>query len=184
MRRHTAAASRPSAFACGERFVRSQMPVIIPSRTVASRRKVAQQAFRVARAFIQAAREDVAIDPGGEIQVVVEEREVANGETMSRYRYKAKEHPVADEQSGGETYHYGDLAGCKQDQHSQDVTDGKTLENSVDAQGGKVEIRKSVDDQAEEDEENEASKGVWEDVGCGGSLFEPAGERKHEAKSP
>ena len=80
------------------RVVRSQMPVRMADERGGEGGDGAEQAFGIAGAFVEMrGGEDLAVEPGGEVGVLVEERDLVGGHAVAGDGDEAHEDPIAEE---------------------------------------------------------------------------------------
>ena len=79
--------------------------------------------------------EDLAVEPGGEVGVVVEQRDVVGGDAVAGDGNEAHEDPVADEAGGGDCGFVLPGGGIEVEDGDDEVADGDAREDSVEAHG-------------------------------------------------
>src|SRR5581483_5976675 len=110
---------------------------------------IAEQALRIAHAFVTTAREDMAVEPGHHVGVFVEQRDVAAGNAITGDGNVTHDDPVADE-SADEDHDFAGGAAIPQIKEAGDeIADGDALQHAVDAQVSPGEGGKAVDEEAE-----------------------------------
>ncbi len=137
--------------------------------------QVAEQAFGIAGGFVQHAwGEDVAVDEGYEVLILVEEGDVADGEAGAGDGDPAHQDPVGD-QGDYDDGEFGLPAAVPEVEEAGDeVADRDALQDAVDAPARWVDVREGleeaaeiVNDDAEGEEGGGAADGLPGELGAG-----------------
>ena len=89
----------------------------------------------------------MAVEPGGEVAVGVEEGDVVGGDAEAGDGDEAHERPVADEQGGGDGEEGAGALGDEADEAGDEVAEGDAGEDSEDAEVGVVEVRVEAEEE-------------------------------------
>src|SRR6185437_8769058 len=130
----------------------------------------AEQAFGVAsvvkwRVFIEMEGHQMTVEPGNDVQVAVEEWDIAPGHARARHRNPADKDPVADEAAGQHRNFGGDAAVPEIKQADNEVTDRDALQHSVETHVNDVESREIIDHHAKSKQDESADDGVPRKLG-------------------
>jgi len=126
----------------------------------------AEQAFGVAGALVEVrGGEYLAVKPGGEVRVLVEEWDLVGGDAVAGDRDEAHEDPIAEETGDGEDELVLPRRAVEIEDGHDEIADGDARKDSVKAHGVEMEEGEAVDEQAEEKEGDGSANGVEEKRG-------------------
>ena len=136
----------------------------------------AEQTLGIARPLVEMrGREDVPVEPRGQICVAIQNRDLARWRAVAGDRDEAHQEPVTDECGDGEPCLAAPPGAEDIERGDDEVADCYARKDSIEAHGVEVKKRKAVDDDAEEKEDDRAAKRVQKKRLAGSSAGEPGG---------
>jgi len=140
-----------------------------------------ENAFGIARAVVEMAHEELAVEPGGDVAVGVHERDIPARKAEAGNGSEAEKGPIAEQadDDGDELAAAGEV---EFEDGRSEIAEGDALGDAFEAEGVEVQAvdGRGVDEQADGDEDEGTFEGVKKDLTAGLAASEARGEREND----